>query len=195
MTSAAIALPGLSGEEEQDGAERTSGIFDAETIAAARDEIEQELAAADDGERRSLLVEQLDELDRAERLLEERANPEPLPAVDPPFSLRDLDRTLERMQTVSERSVTLEGAVRSAESALDRATRVLDDTRARFADGSVDRVAVRVANERVRLARFQLHNARIELAVAEDWVERLTGAAEEKRRRLQITEEDLTARD
>lgn len=44
------------------------------------------------------------------------------------------------------------------------------------------------------LARFQLRNARTELAVAEGRVERLARAADDKRRGLQVTEDDLIER-
>ncbi|UCF66769.1 MAG: TolC family protein [Acidobacteriota bacterium] len=193
-TAASAVVPQISREGRRQEPRPISGVFDRETIAAARNEIEEILAAVQSNERGSLLREPLDELERAERLLDEWANPEPLPALDPPFSLRDLDRTLERLQTVSARRLTLEDAVGSAERTLDQATRVLDDTRRRFADGSASRDAVRVANERVRLARFQLRNARTDFAIAVDQVERLTHSAEDKRRGLQVTKEDLTER-
>jgi hypothetical protein len=54
--------------------------------------------------------------------------------------------------------------------------------------------AVRVAHERVRLVRFQLRSARMERSTAENHVERPADALEEKRRRLRITDEDLTER-
>jgi small-conductance mechanosensitive channel len=193
-TLALAALPGLPGADESQERASTSGVFDRESVASARQEIEEILAGVEDSERRSLLQEQLDELDRATRLLDRQDNPESLPEVDPPYSLRDLDRTIEQLQTVTARQVTLQEAVRSAERALGRATRVLDDTRTKFTEGAAVREAVRTAQDRVRLARFELRNARMESAIADDRVARLAKAVEDKRRRLRVSAEDLTER-
>jgi small-conductance mechanosensitive channel len=191
---AGAALPGLPGEDNPRVLPQTSGVFDRETVNSARMEIEQALASVDSPQRRTLLLEQLDELERAEDLLDRLDNPVPLPALDPPFSLRDLDRSIERLRTTTERRLALSDAQRSAERALEQATRVLDDTRRNFSAGSAGREDVRLARERVRLTRFQLRNARMERGIAEAREERLARAVEEKRRGLRVTEEDLTER-
>ncbi len=165
-----------------------------EKIETIRDEIESDLASASSAQQRSVLEQQLDALDRAMGLIDAFENPETPPAIDPPYSLRDLDRTLKRQQATEERVATLERAVGTAEQSLERASAVLDDTRRMVDDGAANQAQLWEARERVRLARFELRNARTELAVAVDGAERLAAAAEAKRARLTANPADLRER-